>query len=90
MARGQKTADPDRPMASTGTSPRASATTTPPTRATSPRRARGRLAWVRERDGWVAERGLPRRRAIVTVLPGKVPDGEERVPPGGRFFPTPA
>jgi len=46
------------------------------------------LAWVRERDGWVADRGMRVGEAVVTVLPGAVAAGEERVLPGGQFFPT--
>jgi hypothetical protein len=46
------------------------------------------LEWVRERDGWVADRGLTIGEAVVTVWPGPVPKGESRVQPGGRFVPV--
>jgi hypothetical protein len=46
------------------------------------------LAWVRERDGWVKDRGLVVGEAIVTVWPTTVPEGDGRVHPGGQFFPT--
>ncbi len=46
------------------------------------------LAWVRERDGWVADRGLVVGEATVTVWPLAVPDGESRVHRGGQFVPV--
>ncbi len=46
------------------------------------------LAWVRERDEWVADRGLVVGEATVTVWPGVLPAGQSRVQPGGRFSPA--
>jgi len=46
------------------------------------------LEWVRERDGWVADRGLTIGEAVVNVWPGPVPKGESRVQPGGKFVPV--
>lgn len=46
------------------------------------------LAWVRERDEWVADRGLVVGEATVTVWPGNVPTGEARVQRGGTFSPV--
>jgi hypothetical protein len=46
------------------------------------------LAWVRERDEWVAERGLVVGEATLTVWPGVLPAGESRVQPGGHFVPV--
>ncbi len=87
----QKTADPDRPMALHWDLAEGLCHDDPSDpRDITPAAREAVLAWVRERDGWVAERGLRVGEAIVTVLPGKVPDGEERVLPGGQFFPTPA
>lgn len=48
------------------------------------------LAWVRERDTWVADRGQVVGEATLTVWPLAVPPGEERVQRGGRFSPVPA
>jgi hypothetical protein len=48
------------------------------------------LAWVRERDTWVADRGQVVGEATLTVWPLAVPSGEERVQRGGRFSPMPA
>jgi hypothetical protein len=48
------------------------------------------LAWVRERDTWVADRGQVVGEATLTVWPLAVPSGEERVQRGGRFSPVPA
>ena len=46
------------------------------------------LEWVRERDGWVADRGLMVNEAVLTVWPGPLPKGESRVQPGGTFTPV--
>jgi hypothetical protein len=46
------------------------------------------LEWVRERDGWVADRGLMVSEAVLTVWPGPLPKGETRVQPGGKFIPA--
>jgi hypothetical protein len=43
------------------------------------------LAWIQERNGWVAERGQLVAEAEVEVYPNEVPDGRERVVEGGRF-----
>jgi hypothetical protein len=48
------------------------------------------LAWVRERDTWVADRGLVVGEAVVTVWPLEVPPGESRVQRGGQFHPIAA
>lgn len=42
-------------------------------------------AWVAERDGWVHPRGQRVAEAVLTVWPGEVPRGEERVQAGGQF-----
>jgi hypothetical protein len=42
-------------------------------------------AWVAERDTWVGPRGQRVRAASLVVWPGDVPEGEERVQPGGQF-----
>jgi hypothetical protein len=86
----QKTADPNRPMAIRWDMVDGFAHDDPSDPREIPEAARAAvLAWVRERDGWVADRGMRVGEAIVTVLPGDVPDGEERVLAGGQFFPTP-
>jgi hypothetical protein len=41
--------------------------------------------WVAERDTWVHPRGQIVKAATLTVWPGEVPDGQERVQPGGQF-----
>lgn len=46
------------------------------------------LEWVRERDGWVIDRGQMVHEAVVTVWPGPLPAGESRVLPGGKFVPA--
>jgi hypothetical protein len=47
------------------------------------------LAWVKERNEWVAGKGQIVGEAHLEVYPGKVPEGDEsaRVLPGGRFYP---
>lgn len=45
------------------------------------------LAWVKERDGWIASKGQIIGEAHLEVWPNVVPEGEERVREGGRFFP---
>jgi hypothetical protein len=47
------------------------------------------LAWVKERNGWVAERGQIVAEAELEVYPNDVPSGDEskRVLGGGRFTP---
>jgi hypothetical protein len=47
------------------------------------------MAWVRERDEWVKDRGQVVGDAKVSVLPGPVPSGAERVK-GGSFIPVTA
>lgn len=46
------------------------------------------LDWVKERDEWVADRGLVVGEATLTVYPGVLPAGASRVQPGGRFTPA--
>lgn len=46
------------------------------------------LAFVAERNEWVEGRGQVVGRAVVTVYPEDVPDGEERVLPGASFTPV--
>ena len=48
------------------------------------------LEWVRERDTWVADRGMIVGEALLTVWPLAVPAGASRVQPGGRFTPVTA
>lgn len=87
----QKTADPNRPMTLRWDVAEGFAHDDPSDPREIPEAAREAvLAWVRERDGWVAERGMRVGEAIVTVLPGEVSPGDERILPGGQFFPTPA
>lgn len=45
------------------------------------------LAWVAERNEWVADKGQMIGEAHLEVWPNVVPEGEERVREGGRFFP---
>lgn len=47
------------------------------------------LAWVRERDEWVESRGQVVGDAKITVWPGAVPEGQERVK-SGTFIPVTA
>jgi len=42
-------------------------------------------AWVEERNDWVRGRGQSVCAAQVTVYPGTVPPGMERIQPGGQF-----
>lgn len=46
------------------------------------------LEWVRERDGWVADREQVVSEAALTVWPAAVPQGQSRVQPGGKFIPA--
>lgn len=46
------------------------------------------LAWVRERDEWVEGRGQIVGEATLQVWPEDVPAGDERIAPGGTFFPV--
>lgn len=41
--------------------------------------------WVRERDSWVHRRGQRVAEAVLTVFPGEIPTGQERVQAGGQF-----
>lgn len=41
--------------------------------------------WVRERDSWVHRRGQRVAEAVVSVWPGEVPQGQERIQQGGQF-----
>jgi hypothetical protein len=41
--------------------------------------------WVRERDSWIHRRGQRVSEAVVTVWPGEVPAGSDRVQQGGQF-----
>jgi hypothetical protein len=43
--------------------------------------------WVAERNTWIEGRGQFVAEAHVTVYPGPVPDGEERIARGGTFVP---
>ncbi len=43
------------------------------------------LAYARERDEWVRDRGQVVGEVVAEVYPGPVPEGEERVLPGARF-----
>lgn len=47
------------------------------------------LAWVQERNGWIADKGQLVGEAHLEVWPNDVPSGDEdkRVLEGGRFFP---
>lgn len=47
------------------------------------------LAWVEERNSWVASKGQLVGEAHLRVWPNEIPDGDEskRVLEGGRFFP---
>ena len=47
------------------------------------------IAWVQERNGWVADRGQFVAEAEVEVYPNEVPGGDEaeRVLRGGKFIP---
>lgn len=45
------------------------------------------IAWVQERNGWVADRGQFVAEAELEVYPNEVPAGAERVLRGGRFTP---
>lgn len=47
-------------------------------------------AWIAERDGWVADRGMVVGEALLTVWPAEVPADETRVQRGGQFFPVSA
>lgn len=42
-------------------------------------------AWVSERDSWVHRRGQRVAEAVLTVWPGDVPAGDDRVQSGGQF-----
>lgn len=42
-------------------------------------------AWVAERNSWIAGRGQSVSAAHVTVWPGEVPAGQERIFVGGQF-----
>ena len=46
--------------------------------------------WVEERQSWVRGRGQVVVEAAVTVWPGVLPPGEERVQAGGQFVPVSA
>jgi hypothetical protein len=49
------------------------------------------LGWIAEREAWVRDRGQVVGEAEVTVWPGVLPRGvaeDERVHPGGQFFPA--
>jgi hypothetical protein len=84
-------ADPERPMAITweldGEMRLADAADP---REITPEARAAVLAWIRERDGWVADRGQVVGEAQLAVWPGRLPPdaGGERVLPGGRFSPV--
>lgn len=84
-----RNADPDRPLQVTWT-PAAGFTSMDPAdeREITQAAKDAVTEWVRERAGWVADRGLVIGEAVVTVWPGPVPKGESRVQPGGRFVPV--
>lgn len=87
-----RTADPDRPMMITWTYDLGVRSGDPldPREVTEVARE-AVLAWVRERDEWVKDRGQMVGEANVTVWPGALPHGEtERVQRGGVFYPTTA
>ena len=46
------------------------------------------LAWVRERDEWVADRDMVVGEAVVTAWPLEVPAGDSRVQRGSTFTPV--
>lgn len=45
-------------------------------------------AWVEERQSWIEGRGQKVGEALVTVYPGELPAGQERVQSGGQFVPV--
>ena len=87
----QLTADPDRPMAIEWTVDGDMHITDSADPRTITEAARSAvLAWVRERDEWVRDRGQIVGEASVSVYPGALPAsaGGARVLPGGQFFPA--
>lgn len=87
----QRTADPNRPMALRWARDEGLAKENPhdPREISDEVRA-AIAAWVTERDGWVADRGMVVGEALLTVWPAVLPEGEERVQRGGQFFPVSA
>ena len=45
---------------------------------------------MQERGSWIRGRGQVVGEALVTVWPGQVPSGSERVQSGGQFVPVSA
>jgi hypothetical protein len=45
------------------------------------------VAWVKERNGWVADRGQFVAECEVEVYPNDVPEGADRIIRGGKFTP---
>lgn len=87
----QRTADPNRPMTVHWHVTEGLSLDDPfDPREITPEAREAVLAWVRERDEWVKDRGQIIGEAIVTVWPAQLPDGEERVQRGGQFFPMEA
>lgn len=84
-----RTADPDRPLQVTWT-PKGGFSSMDPwdEREITEAAREAVLAWVKEREEWVADRGQVIGEAVVTVWPGPVPPGESRVQRGGRFVPV--
>lgn len=84
-----RTADPDRPMQISWSLDGGFAVMDPADEREITAAVKEAVAeWVRERDGWVADRGLMVNEAVLTVWPGPLPKGESRVQPGGRFIPA--
>ncbi len=87
LAAEMKTADPKRPM-KVRWSYDAGFSNVDDDRPVSDLAKEAVLAWVRERDEWVADRGQIVGDATLQVWPGELPAGEERVARGGTFFPV--
>jgi hypothetical protein len=85
----QKTADPNRPMTLCWSIAEGVTHDDPydPREITAEARD-AVMAWVRERDEWVRDRGQRVGEALVTAWPGPVPAGDDRVLAGGQFFTT--
>lgn len=85
----QRTGDPNRPMTVTWTLEDGVRNADPldPRPCTAEARE-AVVAWVRERDDWVKDRGMIVGEANLTVWPGALPAGEDRVHRGGQFIPV--
>lgn len=87
------TADPDRPMSIEWSIDGGMHVVDPSdTRPITEAAREAVLAWVRERDEWIRERGQIVGEASVNVYPGSLPASAcgDRIVPGGLFFPTAA